>query len=60
MHFSSKLVVQVKRYKLREQTLQSCKVERERERERALFEETLFIQVEFSGLIALIGSFCSL
>lgn len=56
MHFSSKLVVQVKRYKLREETLQSCKVEKER----ALFEETLFIQVEFSGLIALIGSFCSL
>lgn len=56
MHFSSKLVVQVKRYKLREETLQSCKVERER----ALFEETLFIQVEFSGLIALIGNFCSL
>ena len=50
--------MQVKRYKLSEQTLQSCKVERERER--ALFEETLFIQVEFSGLIALIGSFCSL
>lgn len=48
MHFSLKLVVQVKRYKLREETLQLCKVERERE----LCLKKLFIQVEFSGVIA--------